>query len=280
MNIGSRYQSKRFDLATKHNKARLIQPHFNHLLQVKIKEINVDTDLLGTFSGEVERVGNSLETAIKKAKLGIQVTGNPYALASEGSITADPFIPFITADIETLVFIDEELEITVYETLISNEIIASTTNTVNNNLDDFLKRADFPNHALIVKPNIGKGAFKGIRDRATLEDAINRSRDLSLDGEAIIESDLRAMCSPSRQENISKVGLKLAQRLSNTCPDCQTPGWGLKSYTRGVDCSDCGEFAESALKHEILGCVKCEYIKPGAVINVTIDPSRCMSCNP
>ena len=280
MNISSRYQSKRFDLATKHDKARLIQPHFNHLLQVKIEEVNIDTDVLGTFSGEVERVGNSLETAIKKAKLGIEATGNPYGIASEGSITADPYIPFITADIETLVFIDQELEITVHETLISHEIIATTTTTLINKLDEFLKRADFPNHALIVKPNIGNGAIKGIRDLRDLEKAITQARDQSADGEAIIESDLRAMCSPSRQENISKVGLKLAQRLSNTCPNCHTPGWGLKSYTRGVDCSDCGESAESALKQEILGCVKCEYTKPGAVINVTIDPSRCMSCNP
>lgn len=267
-------------MPTKHDKVKLVAPYFQNLLQVQIEEVNLDTDVLGTFSGEIERVGNSLETAIKKAKLGIEATGNPYAIASEGSITSDPYMPFITADIETLLFIDQELDITVHETLISHEIIATTTTTIKNNLEDFLKRADFPNHALIVKPNIGTGAIKGIRDRTTLEDAINRSRELSSDGEAIIESDFRAMCSPTRQENISKVALKLAQRLCNTCPECHTPGWGLKSYTRGVDCSDCGEFAENALKQEILGCVKCEYTKPGAVINVTIDPSRCMSCNP
>lgn len=267
-------------MPTKHDKVRLIAPHFHNLLQVQIEEINLDTDVLGTFSGEIERVGNSLETAIKKAKLGIQATGNPYAIASEGSITADPFVPFITADIETLLFIDEELDITVHETVISNEIIAATTTTLKNNLDEFLKRADFPNHALIVKPNVGNGAIKGIREIRELEKAITQARDQSADGEAIIESDLRAMCSPSRQENISKVALKLAQRLCNTCPDCQTPGWGLQSYTRGVECSECGEFAENALKQEVLGCVKCEYTKPGAVINVTIEPSRCMSCNP
>ena len=267
-------------MPTKHDKGRLVAPHFHNLLQVHIEEVNLDTDVLGTFSGEIERVGNSLETAIRKAKLGIEATGNPYVIASEGSITTDPFVPFISADIETLLFIDEELGITVHETVISNQIIAATTTTLKNNLDEFLKRADFPNHALIVKPNIGAGAIKGIRELRELEKAIIEARDKSADGQAIIESDFRAMYSPSRQENISKVGLKLAQRLVNTCPDCHTPGWGLKSYTRGVHCSGCGEYAENALKEEILGCVKCEYTKPGAVINVTIDPSRCMGCNP
>ena len=267
-------------MPTKHDKGRLVAPHFHNLLQVHIEEVNLDTDVLGTFSGEIERVGNSLETAIRKAKLGIEATGNPYVIASEGSITTDPFVPFISADIETLLFIDEELGITVHETVISNQIIAATTTTLKNNLDEFLKRADFPKHDLIVKPNIGAGAIKGIRELRELEKAIIEARDKSADGQAIIESDFRAMYSPSRQENISKVGLKLAQRLVNTCPDCHTPGWGLKSYTRGVHCSECGDYAENALKEEILGCAKCEYTKPGAVINVTIDPSRCMSCNP
>jgi ribosomal protein S27AE len=267
-------------MPTKHDKARLIAPHFHNLLQVQIEEVNLDTDVLGTFSGEIERVGNSLETAIKKAKLGIEATGNPLAIASEGSITADPFVPFITADIETLVFIDEELEITVYETVISNEIFAATTTTLKNNLDEFLKRADFPNHALIVKPNSGAGAIKGIREIRELEKAITDARDQSSDGEAIIESDLRAMCSPSRQKNISATALKLVQRLSRTCPECQTPGWGLTSYTRGVECSECGDFSIDAIKQEVIGCVKCEYTAPGAVINLTLDPAQCMSCNP
>jgi hypothetical protein len=91
---------------------------------------------------------------------------------------------------------------------------------------------------------------------------------------------LRAMCSPSRQKNIAAVGLKLVQRLSHTCPECQTPGWGLKSYVRGVECSECGDFSADAIKQEVMGCFNCENTALGAVINVTLDPARCMSCNP
>jgi hypothetical protein len=267
-------------MPTKHDKARLITKHFNDILAIQVQELVVDTDVFGTFSGEIERVGTPLETAVKKARVGIETTGNPFAIASEGSVGPDPFYGFINANIETMVFVDNELEIQVHETIKSNEIVAFTTTTLKTDLGVFLKKADFPNHALIVKPQHGIGAIKGVRTLQELEEAILRSRDASSDGEAIIESDLRAMCSPSRQKNIAAVGLKLVQRLSRTCPECQTPGWGLKAYIRGVECFQCGDLSEDAIKQEIMGCFKCEFTALGEVINVILDPSRCMSCNP
>ena len=267
-------------MPTKHDKARLVTKHFNDILAMQVQEVVVDTDVFGTFSGEVERVGTPLETAVKKARVGIETTGNPFAIASEGSVGPDPIFGFINANIETMVFVDDELGIQVHETIKSNDIVAFTTTTLKMDLGAFLKKADFPNHALIVKPHHGTGAIKGVRTLQELEEAILKARDSSSDGEAIIESDLRAMCSPSRQKNISAVALKLVQRLAMTCPYCQTPGWGLTSYTRGVECSECGDFSADAIKQEVLGCFKCEYTALGAVINVTLDPARCMSCNP
>jgi hypothetical protein len=267
-------------MPTKHDKARLVSRHFEEILSMKVQEVLVDTDIFGTFSGEIERIGTPLETAVKKARVGVKTTGNPLAIASEGSIGPDPLFGFINANIETMVFVDDELEIQIAETIKSNEIIAFSTTTLKTDLGVFLKKADFPNHALIVKPQHGTGAIKGIRTLQELDEAILKSRDASSDGEAIIESDFRAMSSPSRQKNISTVALKLVQRLSLTCPECEIPGWGLKSFVRGVECSQCGDFSEEAIKQEILGCVKCEYTAFGAVINVTLDPARCMSCNP
>jgi hypothetical protein len=267
-------------MATKHDKGKLVSQTFKETLDMTVQEVVVDTDIFGTFSGEIERVGTPLETAVKKAQVGIKTTGNPFAIASEGSVGPDPFFGFINANIETMVFVDDELGIQVHETIRSNEIVAFTTTTLKTDLGIFLKKADFPNHALIVKPHHGTGAIKGLRTLQELEDAILKARDSSSDGEAIIESDLRAMCSPSRQKNIAAVGLKLVQRLSMTCPDCQAPGWGLQSYIRGVECSQCGDLSADAISREVLGCFKCEYTVLGAVINLTLDPARCMSCNP
>jgi hypothetical protein len=267
-------------MPTKHDKARLVTKHFNEILGMQVQEVVVDTDVFGTFSGEIERAGTPLETAIKKARVGIETTSKPFAIASEGSVGPDPIFGLVNANIETMVFVDDELGIQVHETIKSNEIVAFSTTTLKMDLGIFLEKADFPNHALIVKPHHGTGSIKGVRTLQELEDAILKARDSSSDGEAIIESDLRAMCSPSRQKNISTVALKLVQRLSVTCPDCQTPGWGLKSYIRGVECSQCGDLSEDAINREIMGCFRCDYTALGAVINLTLDPARCMSCNP
>ena len=78
--IKSRYNSKVAVMATKHDKGRLITPHFDEILSMRVEEVLVDTDLLGTFSGEIERVGTPLETAIKKARLGMERSGNPFGI--------------------------------------------------------------------------------------------------------------------------------------------------------------------------------------------------------
>jgi hypothetical protein len=162
-------------MPTKHDKAKLVTKHFNEILAMQVQEVVVDTDVFGTFSGEIERVGTPLENAVKKARVGIENTGNPFAIASEGSVGPDPLFGFINANIETMVFVDNELGIQVHETIKSNEIVAATTTTIKSNLEEFLKKADFPNHGLIVKPNSGQGAIKGIRDLLGLEDAIKKS---------------------------------------------------------------------------------------------------------
>ena len=165
-------------MPTKHDKAKLVTKYFNDILSMQVQEVVVDTDVFGTFSGEIERVGTPLENAVKKARVGIETTGNPFAIASEGSVGPDPIFGFINANIETMVFVDDELGIQIHESVKSNDIVAFTTTTIKNNLEEFLKKADFPNHALIVKPNSGQGAIKGIRDVVGLEEAIKKGEDL------------------------------------------------------------------------------------------------------
>jgi len=51
--------------ATKHLKEKIIAPIFSQL-EIEISVAKVDTDLLGTFSGEIPRVGTSREVVLKK----------------------------------------------------------------------------------------------------------------------------------------------------------------------------------------------------------------------
>ncbi|MFX5009088.1 DUF6671 family protein, partial [Acinetobacter baumannii] len=67
-----------------------------------------NSDIFGTFSGEIERELNPLETARKKCYAAMELTGCYLAIASEGSFGAHPIIGFVPADEELLVLIDRK----------------------------------------------------------------------------------------------------------------------------------------------------------------------------
>ena len=246
-------------------------------------EVNLDTDKLGTFSGEIERVAPPRETAIQKARLGMKETGLLLGIASEGSVGPDPVVPFIHSNIEHLVLVDDEKGIVVSEAHRSFEITAATiTAAPGQDLTSFLQKADFPNQALIVRPNtqIKSNCIKGIADYERLMDAIEINSQLSPDGFVVIESDLRAMHSPSRQRNIEEVAKLLAKRIGLLCPNCQIPGWGPVGFEKGLICSECGLENPDAIRREKLGCVQCDHIELGSVISSTLSPAQCNFCNP
>ena len=277
------YTNKKVVLTSKHEKLRLVKPAFDEYVGCGLFEVNLDTDQLGTFSGEIERVAPPRETAVQKARLGMKETGLLLGIASEGSVGADPVIPFVHSNIEHLVLVDDENGIVISETYRSFEITAVTiTATPGQDLTSFLNRADFPNHALIVRPNtqVKIESIKGITDLNQLIEAVEISSKISPNGFVVIESDLRAMHSPSRQENIRKVATSLAIRVSQLCPQCHTPGWGRVDYKRGLDCSECSLKNPDAISQEILGCVKCDHEQLGQIVAASLEPAQCSFCNP
>ena len=66
-----RYFGAQAVLTTKHEKAKAIALQLKAALGLKLETVEVDTDVLGTFTGEIEREGTPKETAIKKARLGL-----------------------------------------------------------------------------------------------------------------------------------------------------------------------------------------------------------------
>lgn len=277
------YFKKDVVLTSKHQKMDLIKPAFDTSVGCNIFEIPLDTDQLGTFTGDISRLDPPLETAIKKARLGMSHSGTALGIASEGSIGPDPIVPFLHSDIEHLVFVDDENEIFISETFRSFDITLSTIIVGrNDDLSEFLQKADFPNHKLIVRPNKTdqSASIKGIDNLQYLSEAIEHSSKISPDGLVVVESDLRAMSSPSRQKNIEKVAALLALRISQLCPDCNLPGWGCVRYEKGLTCSDCGSENQLAIRQEVLGCAKCEFTKLGKLIATELGPANCDFCNP
>ncbi|MBA3995260.1 MAG: hypothetical protein C0469_17210 [Cyanobacteria bacterium DS2.3.42] len=296
----SRYSGRRVVLTTKHGKAAALSLPLKAGLGLLLESVELDTDLLGTFTGEIERVGTPVETAIKKARLGMNNAGLNLGLANEGSFGPHPYIPFIPGCHEVIVFIDDNLGIEVTESIVSastnfGHIDARSIEEVG----EFLVRVKFPSHGLIVRPNkssenllnkmsrifTGKSPDatikKGIRDRDVLAAAILDCAKLSGDGLAHIETDMRAHMNPTRLRVLRALGIRLARRLLSNCPECDCPGFGITGAEGALPCEECDSPSE-APSLEIHTCQQCHLRQThGRKDGITsVEATYCRRCNP
>ncbi len=269
-----------------HDKDQAIAPPFREILGVEvIVPPDLDTDTLGTFSGEVARRGTMGEVAEAKARLGMSSAGLGAGLASEGSFGPHPASPFVSAGMELLVFVDDDLGLRISESLVDTSPCFDQLVVANDDkLADFLERVAFPEHALIVVPNEGVpagGISKGIRDRDALSDAIARARSASSDDRARVETDMRAHMNPTRMATLRRLAEQLARRLAADCPACGAPGFGTVDVETGLPCEWCGMPTE-LVRHEIMGCARCNHReqrpRPDGLTHS--DPGYCPRCNP
>ena len=280
------YQGRKAALATKHQKERVLRQPLRAAVGIKVYvPRDLDTDLLGTFSGEVDRHGTPREVALRKARLGMKAAGLSLGLASEGSFGPDPRLPFVPADHELLGFVDDELGIEVVEQILSPKTnFAHDAAKTFEDLKDFLARAYFPSHGLIVRPNSGLQPgllFKGITKFEALKEALERCASASADGLAHVETDMRAHMNPTRRQVLREVAVQLGRRLATLCPECRTPGWGLVDVVRGLPCEWCDGETE-LVRTEIHGCTCCEYREshPRSDGLRVASPRDCSWCNP
>lgn len=276
-------------LASRHDKERAIAPAFRRCLQITLEVVAVDTDAFGTFAGEIPRTDTPLNTAIAKARAGMRESGRSLGVASEGTIGSDPLLPLVTSDIETIAFLDDDRDLIISETTRSTDIVAvRETVTPNSSLSRLLAIADFPRHALIVRPGgaaIDQPAgsartpiIKGITDKRALKRAIDECS--ALDGSAVVESDLRACHSPSRMRNIRRCAQQLAERIARTCPECASPGWGRMTPVRGLPCAACGTNVDVAIRSDVYGCPSCPAYLEVPRAELSVEPRWCPFCNP
>jgi len=272
-------------LPTKHAKSVAIAPPFLEKLGASMLEYLLDTDTLGTFSGEVERAGNALECAKRKCEWALELLGETveYCIASEGSFGPHPHIPFLRCDQEILYFIDRKRGFQLHMVHVTER-----TNYQMKALDSlqalraFAKTAQFPAHALIVRPNDTRGLlFKGIDSEASLEQAFHESATRSRDGKVWVETDMRAQHNPLRMAAIGELAVKMVDRLATPCPACSAPGWGRIAVEKGLRCEYCDQETEM-IAQEIYGCVLCEHTERKLRIDgiVAAPQQQCNWCNP
>lgn len=281
------YDGCGFILPTKHAKSLAVAPPLWEKTGACVLEHALDTDALGTFSGEVERTGSALDCARRKCLWSLErLDGKAeFALSSEGSFGPHPLIPFIACDHEILYFVDRKHGFDLHVSQLSahtnyrTEAVSSIEE-----LHKLAAEARFPSHALILRPD-GRDSctllFKGITDTDALESAFKECMTRAETGKVWMETDMRARFNPSRMSVIEELAHSLADRLVSHCPACDTPGWGRKRTEKGLRCKACGTETEMT-KHEINGCVKCSYEEtvPRGDGLLEADPGNCPWCNP
>ncbi len=277
------FAGRRLVIATKHKKEEVISPVLSRCLGVAcITDETIDTDTLGTFTGETERCGDVLETARRKCRLGLEISRCDLAVASEGSFGPHPTLGFVNADDELLMLVDSKhkLEIVVRELSLSTNFNGRDIQTAEE-LSTFATHAKFPGHGLIIRKAQGDNTDmkKGITDEQTLKHTFNAFKRKY--GSAFVETDMRAIYNPTRMQVIKKAAEKLAQKISSLCPDCSSPSFGITRTRPGLPCSNCGFPTRSTLYHEY-ECLQCHYTEAkkfpkGKIVE---EPTFCDICNP
>lgn len=120
---------------------------------IAVPTVDIDIDQLGTFSGEIPRTPSDLDCAISKARLAMEERDSDLGIASDGTFSPHPDVPFPTTDRELVVLVDDRLDHVIWEYAVSTEIVALTA-TVHADADLLVLaiRADLPHHAVIVCP--------------------------------------------------------------------------------------------------------------------------------
>ena len=272
-------------MTTKHGKQLALGPAFEEVLGARIVALALDTDRLGTFSGEIERVGTPVECARRKCEWGLEVGGGELGVASEGSFGPHPVVPFLGSGEEVLYFIDRkrDFQLHVRHSGLETNFRSATVDRLAE-LHAFAETAGFPGHALILRaagPVAAGVLHKGLRTVKALEAAFAASREASAAGSVHVETDMRAHRNPTRMETIRALAGELARRLATPCPACAAPGWGRVGVERGLACAWCG--AETGrVRREVLGCAKCAHRERRAPAHglEKADPGDCPRCNP
>ncbi|MEB3172317.1 MAG: DUF6671 family protein [Cyanobacteriota bacterium] len=285
----SAYAGRRLCLTTRHGKQRALARPFAAGLGLQLEVCPCDTDALGTFSGEIARQSDALQTCRRKALLGLEATGLVLGLASEASFGPHPAVPMLAVGQELLVFIDRERQLELVEQRL--ELRTNYSQITLESGDDpapWLAQVGFPSHAVIARPAnqnaAGVGAellFKGLRSTQELHAALQRCQGADPQGKVMLETDMRAHLNPTRMGSIRRLGFALVRRLCCPCPACGSPGWGLVETVPGLPCSWCGQ-ATNLTASEIWGCPSCGERRPRPRRDglQAADPGQCDWCNP
>jgi Zn ribbon nucleic-acid-binding protein len=278
----SQYSNQRASLLTKHGKEAVIAKVMHESLGLEIIHIDsFDTDLFGTFTRDIARQGNQLEAARAKAIKGAEIADTKLGLASEGLFTGDPFLGTFPWNNELVILVDttNKVEITGFSSNYAQSYSALIS--ADGDIEEHLKKAAFPMHHLVLRPNSpeSKEFRKGISTRDEFDELIRYFFKKSESGKVFLENDLRAFSNPTRMENIRTATLNLAEKMRSICPACRCPGFWITNTIPGLHCVACGNQTKE-IKAKVFVCKKCSHVEMVKSKDLFADQGKCDFCNP
>ena len=280
------YNNRVAILATMHNKEKVISPLLKEHLGINlIVPQGLNTDVFGTFTREIKRPDTQIITARLKAKKALEMDDEKIAIASEGSFAPHPLIPYIYANREIIIFLDQENDLEIIgevfsmETNFNHQTISSLEES-----EKFAQKVGFPEHGLVISfDNISTGKTEFIKGITSKENLINSVETAikNTNGKFHIETDMRAMYNPTRMKNIALATQDLINKINSLCPQCHTPGFMINQKIPGLPCKLCHQ-PTSLIKAVIFQCQKCNFTQQQLFPNNQefADPSLCEYCNP
>lgn len=245
-------------------------------------QIAINTDEFGTFTGEVERQFDPITTLRNKIRKGLEASGLTLGIGNEGSFGPHPDLAFIACDQEIVMLIDLENSIEIFEVVTATQTNHSQKeiNSVKD-LVEFAVEIKFPSHGLILKQvkdgkvlNLRKGIL-GWELLYTIMHQFSTS-----DTKLVAETDMRAHLNPTRMKVIEQATEGLLKKLTNTCPQCQWPGFACVETTRGLKCRQCGSPTKLTLS-KTYQCKSCDYTDERFyTAGHHAEPQYCDTCNP
>lgn len=278
-----RWQDMQFWMATKHEKAAILSPLFETEFGQTIQTVSLDTDLFGTFSGEIERPSDQKGTALQKLLAARSIHPTGVLIVSEGAFFPYPDIPLLNINVEILLLHEPINDVYIWSEHTSLQTNAARLTTSNwREAKEFAEKLGYPEtgiilmsqeikvHDRIIVKNLH--SFKKLEEEFIL---LSKNETVPV----ILETDLRAMRNPIRRQNIFEAGKKLIEHMQSYCPSCSMPGYSIQSSESGLPCAWCNTPTRNTAFY-IWKCINCNFEEKKPVDKPFADPGTCDQCNP
>jgi hypothetical protein len=267
-----------------HGKENVIAPLLQNELGIKtILPLGFNTDKFGTFTREISRPDNQLNTARNKAIGAMLHTGLDLVVASEGSFGQNSDIPFLSRNLELVILLDKSNNIEIIGHFINGNVRA--LGQAVGNTEEAIKLAyswGFPKQGVIVRMSEKSNRLihKVINNVEELEEICDLLLSKWFNKTIFLETDMRAHRCPLRLNSIKEATYDLIKNCQKLCPNCTAPGFVVTDNIKGLPCNYCGLPTDLA-KDLIYSCQKCFHFETKLIEkNLESNQSHCDRCNP